>query len=58
MHKVIINSTPVITLCNIGKIDILKELYGTVTVPSAVYREVIAKSDSACQQFRLCRGFM
>lgn len=50
MHKVIVNSTPVITLCNIGEINILRELYGTVTVPSAVYREVTAKSDSACQQ--------
>ncbi len=50
MPKVIVNSTPLITLCNINEINILKELYETVTIPKAVYEEITAKEDSACQQ--------
>lgn len=50
MHRVIVNSTPLIILCNIGELDILKELYGKIVIPQAVYAEVTAKRDSACQQ--------
>ncbi len=50
MHRVIVNSTPLIILCNIGKLEILKELYGAIMIPQAVYAEVTAKKDSACQQ--------
>lgn len=50
MHRVIVNSTPLIILCNIGKLEILKELYGEIMIPQAVYAEVTAKKDSACQQ--------
>lgn len=52
MLKVIVNSTPIIVLCGIGKLDILRELYGEVTIPTAVYREVTAMEDSACMQVR------
>lgn len=50
MRKVIVNSTPLIILCNIGKLEILKEMYGEVVIPQAVYTEVTVKKDSACQQ--------
>lgn len=50
MHRVIVNSTPLIILCNIGKLEILKELYGEIRIPQAVYAEITAKKDSACQQ--------
>lgn len=50
MHRVIVNSTPLIILCNIGELDILKELYGKIVIHQAVYAEVTAKRDSACQQ--------
>lgn len=50
MRRVIINSTPLIILCNIGKIDILRKLYGEIVIPEAVYMEVTAKKDSACRQ--------
>lgn len=30
MLKVIVNSTPIIVLCGIGKLDILRELYGII----------------------------
>ena len=48
--KVVINSTPFIILCNIGKISILKDLYGEIQIPEAVYKEVTAKKDSACSK--------
>lgn len=52
MLKVIVNSTPIIVLCGIGKLDILCELYGEITIPTAVYQEVTAMEDSACMQVR------
>ena len=53
MRKVIVNSTPLIVLCGIGKLNILKELYKEIVIPSAVYTEVTAKADSACIQLQL-----
>lgn len=52
MLKVIVNSTPIIVLCGIGKLDFLRELYGEITIPTAVYGEVTAMEDSACMQVR------
>jgi len=50
MRRVIVNSTPLIVLCNIGKLEILKELYKEIVIPQAVYEEVTVKRDSACRQ--------
>lgn len=50
MRRVIVNSTPIIVLSNIYRLDILKALYGQIIIPQAVYDEVTAKSDSACYQ--------
>ena len=36
MRKVIVNSTPLIVLCEIGKLNILKELYEEIVIPSLV----------------------
>lgn len=52
MRKVIANSTPLIVLCGIGRLDILRELYEEIAIPAAVFREVTAKDDSACAQIR------
>ena len=49
MRRVIVNSTPIIVLCNIGLLDILKALYAEICIPEAVYREVTEKDDSPCQ---------
>ena len=46
MRRVIVNSTPIIVLCNIGLLDILKALYAEICIPEAVYREVTEKDDS------------
>ncbi len=48
MRKVVVNSTPLIALCGIGELDILRKLYGEIFIPEAVYREVTFKEDSAC----------
>ncbi len=39
---VVSNTTPLITLTSIQKLDILKELYGKVYIPNAVLDEVKA----------------
>ena len=40
---VICNSTPLIYLAAIGKFDILKALFGRITIPLAVYHEVVVQ---------------
>lgn len=40
MRKIITNTTPILSLLKINKLDILKELYEKVTVPNAVYQEI------------------
>lgn len=43
---VVANSTPLIGLSRIRRLHILKELFGTVVVPAAVFREVsVARGD-------------
>lgn len=55
MPKVVVNSTPIIILCAIEHLHILKELYQVILIPGAVYREVTEKKDSACNQ--LCAHY-
>ena len=52
MPRVIVNSTPLIVLSNIGQLDLLRKLYSEIFVPQSVFDEVTAKDDSACQQIR------
>ena len=40
MRKIISNTTPIISLLKIGKLNLLKELYEKVIVPTAVYIEI------------------
>ena len=46
MRKVIVNSTPIISLSKAGCLYLLKELYGQVSIPTAVKEEVTRKNDS------------
>ena len=46
MHKVIVNSTPIIALCHIGKLSLLRDLYKEIFIPEAVSREICFKSHS------------
>ena len=50
MRKVIVNSTPLIALCHVNRLDVLKELYGEVTIPQAVYDEISVKENSVCKK--------
>lgn len=54
MLRVIVNSTPLIALCKIGRLDLLHEIYGRIVVPQAVFDEVTEKDDSACRKIREC----
>ena len=45
MRKVIVNSTPLISLCKVGLLDLLKKQYGEITVPEAVFYEITRKND-------------
>ncbi len=58
MRKVVVNSTPLIVLCGIDKLDILRKLYEEISIPSAVFREVTAKDDSACVQIRSAEAWI
>lgn len=52
MPRVIVNSTPLIVLSDIGELDLLKNLYSEIYIPQAVFDEVTAKADSACQAIK------
>ncbi len=36
MRKIITNTTPILSLLKIDKLNLLKEIYGEITVPNAV----------------------
>ena len=56
MDKVIVNSTPVIGLANIGRLDVLRQMYGTITIPQAVFDEI--KSPSVQRQVNAKRDWI
>ena len=56
MDKVIVNSSPVIGLANIGKLDILRQMYGAITIPQAVFDEI--KSPSVQRQVNANRDWI
>ena len=58
MLRVIVNSTPLIALCNIGRLDLLQSVYGRIVIPQAVFDEVTEKDDSACRQIKQRPGWI
>lgn len=50
MRKVVVNTTPLIALSHVGQLDILRKLYGEITIPEAVYRELSVKTKSTCKK--------
>ena len=48
MRKIISNTTPIISLLKINKLDLLKNLYSTIYVPQSVYDEIQAGKDKDC----------
>ena len=45
MRNVIVNSTPLIALSKVGLLNLLKQMYGEIMIPEAVFREVTSKND-------------
>jgi uncharacterized protein len=41
--RVISNATPIISLCSIYQVELLKKLFGKIMVPKAVYQEIKRK---------------
>jgi predicted nucleic acid-binding protein len=41
--SIVSNASPLINLARIGKLDLLRQLYGEVTIPSAVWQEVVVE---------------
>jgi len=50
MRKVVVNTTPLIALSHVGQLTVLKELYGEIIIPEAVYKELSVKSESICKR--------
>ncbi len=40
---VVANSTPLIALSKVGKLDLLKEIFGEIVIPQGVYDEVVVQ---------------
>jgi predicted nucleic acid-binding protein len=38
MRKVIVNTTPIIALADVGQLELLRDLYGEITIPEAVLK--------------------
>jgi len=41
--KTVANTTPIISLCSIGRLDILEKIFGEIIISEAVYQEIKAK---------------
>lgn len=41
----VVNSSPIITLAKIGKLEFLHKIFGIVIIPEQVYKEVLSKPD-------------
>ena len=50
MRKVVVNTTPLIALSEIGELHLLRDLYGEVEIPNAVFEEI--KSEPAYTEVR------
>lgn len=58
MRKIIVNSTPLIALAKVNKLEILKGMYEHIIIPEAVYREVTEKDDVAAQRIEAAREWI
>ena len=38
--RVVSNTSPIINLAGIGRLDLLRDLYGAIVIPRAVYGEI------------------
>ncbi len=54
MRKVVVNSTPLIALSHVGQLNLLRDIYGTIIIPDAVFQEISAKKGSVCEKAVTC----
>ena len=45
MRSVVVNSTPIISLHSVGRLDLLEKMYDKIHIPYAVYEEVCIDGD-------------
>ncbi|MCD4772326.1 MAG: DUF3368 domain-containing protein [Bacteroidales bacterium] len=50
MRKIISNTTPILSLLKIDKLELLKEIYGMVIIPRAVFQEIEKGKDKPYYQ--------
>ena len=43
--SIVSNASPLINLARIGKLDLLRHLYGELVIPEAVWREVVIEGE-------------
>ena len=56
MHEIVIaNTTPIIALLGIGKINILKALYNEIIIPHAVSEEILIKNENILDDYNWIR---
>ncbi len=58
MLRVVVNSTPILALGNIGELDILRKMYGKIIIPVSVYNEVTAKQDTASKTLSVAENWI
>jgi predicted nucleic acid-binding protein len=51
--KVFSNTTPIISLASIGKLDVLKELFNEIIIAETVYNEIKAKKSYGYEEVEL-----
>lgn len=52
INTVIVNSSPIIYLSKVGYLHLLKDLYLEITIPQAVYNEIIIRNDIASKSLK------
>jgi predicted nucleic acid-binding protein len=55
--KVVANTTPIISLASIGRLDLLAKLFGKIIIAEAVYQEIKAKQSHAYQEIEVLWDF-
>ena len=50
MRSAVVNSTPIISLHSIDRLDLLKKMYDKIYIPYAVYEEVCLDGDTAIDE--------
>ena len=47
---VVSDTSPVLSLALIGRLDLLRELYGSIVIPAAVWQEIMATDQGGAQE--------